>query len=73
MRAGSGGLNGEVCFDIADVVRDDIADVVRDAPTILRKKMEELRVLGASFEHDACIRTPGVSFGRTKINEIASA
>ena len=35
MRAGSGGLNGEVCLDIGDVVRDE--------PTILRNKMEDLR------------------------------
>ena len=42
-------------------------------PSILRKKIEELRVLGALFEHDACIRSPDVSIGRTKINEVASA
>jgi hypothetical protein len=38
MRAGSGGLNGEVCLDIADVVRDE--------PTILRKKIEDWREAG---------------------------
>jgi hypothetical protein len=42
-------------------------------PIILGKKIEELRVLGALFEHDACIRSPDVSIGRTKINEVASA
>jgi hypothetical protein len=42
-------------------------------PIILPKKIEELRVLGALFEHDACIRSPDVSIGRTKINEVASA
>ena len=35
MRAGSGGLHGNVCLDIADVVRD--------TPTILPKKIEDLR------------------------------
>jgi hypothetical protein len=42
-------------------------------PIILKNKFEELRVLGALFEHDACIRSPDVSIGRTKINEVASA
>jgi hypothetical protein len=37
------------------------------------KSIEELRVLGALFEHDACIRSPDVSIGRSKINEVASA
>jgi len=37
------------------------------------RQFEELRVLGALFEHDACIRSPDVSIGRTKINEVASA
>jgi len=37
------------------------------------KSIEELPVLGALFEQDACIRSPDVSIGRTKINEVASA
>ena len=41
-------------------------------PIILKNKFEELRVLGALFEQDACIRSPDVSIGRTKINEFAS-
>jgi len=41
MRAGSGGLNGAVCLDIADVVRD--------TPTILPKKIEDLREAGGSI------------------------
>ena len=49
------------------------ADVVRDEPIILKNKIEELRVLGALFEQDACIRSPDVSIGSTKINEVASA
>ena len=39
MRAGSGGRTEKVCLDIADVVRDEL--------TILHKKIEDLRQLGA--------------------------
>jgi hypothetical protein len=52
LRAGSGGLHGEgVCLDIADVVRD--------TPTILLKKIEDLRGVGANAPVDRVLRNAG--------------
>ena len=42
-------------------------------PIILRKKIEELRVLGALFKQDAGLPAPDVSIGRTRLHEVASA
>ena len=50
---------------------DRIVETVRKNGCL--KKFEELRVLAALFEHEACIRSPDVSIARTKINEVASA